>query len=1210
MSDLPDRPSDLSRIFDEFLVRRQLGESPILDEYCQRFPDLAEQLRQHVRLFDALGEAGSETDARGSMRGLLDLVAPELNAPKSAIDFVPDDPCVQQLLDELLASPAEPEEVCRSCPELLPQVRARWRAMCQARAELDAMCPPRRSSDSNAPAPPPEASLLPVIPGYEVEAVLGVGGMGVVFRARHLRLNRLVALKMTLAGAYAGPRERERFQREAEAVAALRHPNVVQIHDVGDSDGRPYFTMEYVEGGSLAQKLVGTPQPARQAAALMATLAAAVHAAHQGGIVHRDLKPANVLLTADGTPKVTDFGLARRVGGEAGLTRTGTAVGTPSYMAPEQARGESDGAGPVADLYALGAILYELLTGRPPFRAETAADTVHQLLTQDPVPPSRLNGKVPRDLETICLKCLRKEPRLRYATAAELADDLGRFQGGEAIAARPEGPLARMTRRLRRRPALSVAVAASTLFALALAGVGLWLIFDGAATGRAGDEDLRDTARRLQKSSWPEASAALQRARARLGGRASAGQRRLMDQADADLVLADRLDAIRLSLSDVVEGGIDYGRCDRTYEEALRGVAPAGVQDDAEAVADRVRISDIREALVAALDHWSSVARGQSRQEWILEVARRSDPDSDPDPTSWRNKARDPAVRADRIALARLIETAPVAEQPVPLLVALAAAPLPLTSGQRVSFLQRVQQSHPDDFWANLTLGYVLMLQNEPAEAIRYYQAAAAIRPLVAIGHYSIGMALLRLPRHDQSGRFAEAALHFRRAAEIDPGFALAHDHLAHSLTALGRHAEAIEAIRYVLDLDPDAPRAHARLGICLEAEARLAEAEAAHRRAFALDPADGEISKTLRAFLMRRCLPEEARAVWAKALETNPADHAPWYGYAELCLFLGHEDEYRRARRTLLAKFGASTDPFVAERTGRACLLVPGSGDELRGAAALAARATAADRARYGHVYPSFQFVKGLADYREGRFDQTIAAMKGDASRVPGPGPRLVLAMALHRQGKVEEARRQLADAVLSYDWRDTNVRDQDGCICHVLRREAERMIVPNLPAFLEGDHQPRDQHERDALLGVCQQMNRTLAVARLYAEAFAADPQRPWDLTGHRHRAACYAAQAGCGRGADAGGLDAEQRARWRAKAREWLRADLAAWRQALDSDPAGTRDVLRQRLSDWRRDSDLAGLRDRMELEKLSPDERKDSLALWDEVGVLLNRSQKVR
>ena len=315
-------------------------------------------------------------------------------------------------------------------------------------------CSRRRSPSSpfGDPSSTPFSADLPQIPGHEVQEVLGRGGMGVVYKARHVRLNRSVALKMLLTGAHASPESRERFLREAEAVAGLRHPNIVQVHDMGDQDGQPYFTMEFVEGGNLAQKLAGTPQPPRQAAALLATLAEAVQAAHQSGIVHRDLKPSNVLLTADGTPKISDFGLARRMEGEAGLTWTGTAVGTPSYMAPEQAEAKPLTWGPAVDIYALGAILYELLTGRPPFRAETAAETLRQVISQDPVPPSRLNAKVPRDLETICLKCLEKDPHRRYASAAALAEDLHRFQRNEPIVARPVGSLERALRWTRRNP--------------------------------------------------------------------------------------------------------------------------------------------------------------------------------------------------------------------------------------------------------------------------------------------------------------------------------------------------------------------------------------------------------------------------------------------------------------------------------------------------------------------------------------------------------------------------------------------------------------------------------------------------------------------------------------------------------------------------------------------------------------------------------------
>ena len=381
-----------------------------------------------------------------------------------------DDPRVEELLEELLDSGGTPEEVCRACPELLPQVRAGWQRLRALEAEVGALFP---ESTSHVTVPTPPAAVptteLPHIRGYEVQEVLGHGGMGVVYKAWHLRLNRAVALKMLLAGPYARPEELERFLREAEAVAGLRHANIVQVYDVGDLDGRPYFTMEFVEGGSLAQKLAGTPQPAGQAAALVATWPRPSTSLTRAGIVHRDLKPANILLTADGTPKVTDFGLARRLEGGGGLTLSGAPVGTPSYMAPEQARGQKDAIGPAADVYALGAILYEMLTGRPPFRAETAAATLQQVLTEEPVPPSRLNPRVPRDLETICLKCLHKEPQQRYATALALAEDLKRFQRGEPIAARPVSRLERIARWVRRKPA----AAALILTVLVLVGLAI-----------------------------------------------------------------------------------------------------------------------------------------------------------------------------------------------------------------------------------------------------------------------------------------------------------------------------------------------------------------------------------------------------------------------------------------------------------------------------------------------------------------------------------------------------------------------------------------------------------------------------------------------------------------------------------------------------------------------------------------------------------------
>jgi tetratricopeptide (TPR) repeat protein len=296
--------------------------------------------------------------------------------------------------------------------------------------------------------------------------------MGVVYKARQIALNRVVALKMLAAGPHAGPDLLARFRAEAEAVARLQHPNIVQIYEVGQADGLPFLALEYVEGGALTQKAGGRPQPAREAAQTVLPLARALHLAHERGVLHRDLKPANVLLGPEGMVKITDFGLAKQLEGQ-GLTRTGEIMGTPSYMAPEQASGAVKRLGPAVDVYALGAVLYELLTGRPPFLAESPVETVVQVLSSEPVPPRRLQPKVPHDLETICLKCLHKEPKKRYPSAAALADDLEHFLQGEPIRARPTPGWERAWKWARRRRALAalVAVVAVALASLVVGGL-------------------------------------------------------------------------------------------------------------------------------------------------------------------------------------------------------------------------------------------------------------------------------------------------------------------------------------------------------------------------------------------------------------------------------------------------------------------------------------------------------------------------------------------------------------------------------------------------------------------------------------------------------------------------------------------------------------------------------------------------------------------
>jgi eukaryotic-like serine/threonine-protein kinase len=397
LRDDTDRVLDL--IYHEVLLRQRWGESPQLDEYVARFPHLGNALRAQFEVHHALQPGTSLLSTISTGRG----------------------------------RPGAP---------------------------------------------------LPTVAGYEILSELGRGGMGIVYKARHLGLKRLVALKMLRAETFAASSQMARFRSEAEVMARLEHPNIVRVYEVGEHDGRPFFAMELVAGDSLEQRLNGAPWPPDRSARFLETLARAVHVAHARHLVHRDLKPANVLLQMGNgewemgneepepnssisfpiphspfpIPKITDFGLAKRLDNADRDTRSGDILGTPCYMAPEQAYGRNDSVGPRTDVWALGAILYEMLTGRPPFRGETVWDTLQQVGKQEPVPPRRLQPKVPRDLETICLKCLQKEPARRYASAAALADDLGRFLSREPIKARPLPWWEQAWRYVRGRPTVAACI--------------------------------------------------------------------------------------------------------------------------------------------------------------------------------------------------------------------------------------------------------------------------------------------------------------------------------------------------------------------------------------------------------------------------------------------------------------------------------------------------------------------------------------------------------------------------------------------------------------------------------------------------------------------------------------------------------------------------------------------------------------------------------
>lgn len=743
-----------------------------------------------------------------------------------------DDPRVLLLLEEIMDSGRSPEDVCRPCPELLPAVREGLERLRSFEAEISAIFPEHGTKAHEAPALRSPA-VLPEIPGYTVIGVLGRGGMGIVYRARHLKLARDVAVKMLLTADHARPSELARFLREARAIASLRHPHVVQVFDIGDLEGRPYFTMEYVEGGSLSQKLAGVPQPARDAATMVATLADAVQVAHEHGIVHRDLKPANILLTADGTPKIGDFGLARSVAEGPEVTAIGTRMGTPSYMSPEQAIGRRGTVGPSTDIYSLGAVLYEMLTGRPPFRAETHAETERQVIADDPAPLSRLNTRVPRDLETICLKCLSKEPHRRYATAADLAADLRRFLRGEPIVARPTGALERIVKWARRHPASTAAWLAGIVAAGAVLGTILWTSSGRAAIDRAVSEDLAEAVRMERASEWRDARNTVARARTRLLARGGGGSEALEQQATAierDLDLVDRLSAMRLERGAAQDTEFDNVAWWDAYRGAFSAAGLLQEGDSPEAFAARIASSPIRTALVDAMDDWSICAPDEERCVWLLGATRIADPGS-----AWRQRARDPAIWRNRDALIALASEVDVASERVPLLLNVAGLLLTYDVDASLQLQRRTQAAHASDFWSNFALAESLDQRKDP-DAIGFYRAAVALRPDASAAHHSLGMSLAA------QRRFREAIESLQAAAAMAPNGFKPQYNLARVLVFEGRFEESLRHAAIAERIDPQEPLVHGIRGIALRSMGKLTEAAESFRRGLELSTEGSEL--------------------------------------------------------------------------------------------------------------------------------------------------------------------------------------------------------------------------------------------------------------------------------------------------------------------------------------------------------------------------------
>lgn len=1200
---------------------------------------------------------------------------PDLELPADVAALVADVVDEFQARQDAGKNP-EPEEYAARHPEIAAKLR-------RILAVMRLAAPPLKQAE------PPG-----ILGDFQLGREIGRGGMGVVFEAEQISLGRRVALKVLPFAALADSKMLQRFKNEARAAAALDHPHIVKVHAVGQDRGVHFIAMQFIDGRPLSELIRDrrgetAPRPSvhpgastvtnavahaladtapiargstsrsrgdaayfRQVAEWGIQAAEALEHAHSMGVVHRDVKPGNLLLDKNGQIWVADFGLAKLAASDGGVTASGDILGTLRYMSPEQAGAKHGLVDARTDVYALGATLYELLTGVPAVDGDDKAEILRKIAFEEPVALRKLNRSIPADLETVVLKCLATEPGERYATAGELADDLRRFLAGKATLARPITVRQRLGRWVRRHPRR----AAAGIFLVLVLVSGAWAVDRTRLTAEVAARGAADDADGLKaRGRYSEALAEARRAAASLPTWGSRHLRRRVAELEADLILLNELESAHIARVSGHRVGSETGSSAMAsqYTSAFSRYGVDLVGDDEETVVLVLRGRSVVREASAALDDWGMWEQDPALSARLFRIAEAIDEN----PTGLMARARTALKQRDLPGLRRLAEEA---EGPV-------GSPIEQVYLSDVLwYLDRIDEAanllmaglrhHRDNFLLNNLAGEMLCRSGQKAKAIPYFMVAAALRPDLPAPALNLAGALGETDRPNeaelilrdiirvhpdfalaqvsfgkvlsQSGKPDEAEAAYRRAIEIGPDLVVAHENLAAFLSNHGRHAEALPFAQRARELEPHSPLTTTNLGVILTRLDRASEAEPFLERAVALGPTEPNVHANLGSALARQKKFVEAETEYRTELGLNPRHANALAGLAQVLAQQGRfADAEPYFRQTAESR---STDPTAWIELGnnrKAQARLDEAEAAYRKAADVGPKNAEAQyalgmflkdpRSRPAEAEPFLRRATALrptyapAFYNLGDTIQELdrpAEAEAVYRQCLALSPEFAeahcnLGGALQAQGKLSEALAELRRGhelgTRRNGWKFPSAQ---------WVAEAERLVAleAELPEVVAGRRKPVAPREYVNYANVALMTGRVAAAAKLFSSAFAAEPAVA-DMPGVRYNAACAALRAAAAPTPERPLTEAD-RARLRAQAQNWLVAELARLQQAAARPKAGP--MVANTIRHWNQDPDLSSIRDPDPLAALPAAERKSWQRFWAETARLVGPGEPPR